>query len=96
MLTNEQKVRIATREKGFQDVETIGVIMRAVRVKSLEKAEEQSLLEKIRDGALGFILISFRRHRMPLIWFNALEIISSLTWVMAAPLKTYALLQNKT
>lgn len=49
MLTNERKVRIAAREEGFQAVGTIGVILRAVHVKSLNKAEAQSLLNKMRD-----------------------------------------------
>lgn len=55
MLTNERKVRIAAREEGFQAVGTIGIILRAVHVKELEKAEAQSLLEKMRDT-------SFRIH----------------------------------
>jgi len=55
MLTNERKVRIAAREEGFQAVGTIGVILRAVHVKSLEKAVAQRLLEEMRDA-------SFRIH----------------------------------
>lgn len=55
MLTNERKVRIAAREEGFQAVGTIGIILRAAQVRMLEKAEAQSLLDKMRDT-------SFRIH----------------------------------
>ena len=48
-LSNEKKVRKAAKEEGFTVSGTIGIILRAVKNKLIDKSEAETLFEKMKD-----------------------------------------------
>lgn len=48
-LSNERKVRLAAKEEGFDVVGTIGIILKAAKLRMIEKAEATSLIEKMKS-----------------------------------------------
>jgi len=48
-LSNERKVRQAAKEEGFDVVGTIGIILKAAKLRIIEKAEATSLIEKMKS-----------------------------------------------
>ncbi len=48
-LSNEKKVRQAAKDEGFKVVGTIGIILKAAKLRIIKKSEASSLLEKMRS-----------------------------------------------